>query len=254
MSNSTLERSRLRDLKTLFHLAVSRARGDSHSERLEAFYAPQAGNYDSFRARLLHGRQELIDAIDFPDAGAWADLGAGTGENAERVGNRLESMQRVYLVDLCRPLLGVAEQRISAGGWNNVETVCADATTFQPDETALDVVTFSYSLTMIPDWFAAIDHARQLLKPGGLIGVVDFYVSHKFPAEGRRRHGCVTRSLWPLWFGCDNVHLSADHLPYLQRRFETVRLEESRGRVPYLPFARVPYYVFVGRKSTGEAG
>lgn len=44
----------------------------------------------------------------------------------------------------------------------------------------------------------------------------------------------------------------------LERRpsalFETVRLEESRGRLPYLPFARVPYYLFVGRKSAGKAG
>jgi hypothetical protein len=29
----------------------------------------------------------------------------------------------------------------------------------------------------------------------------------------------------------------------------TVRLEEGRGAVPYLPGLRVPYYWFVGRKA-----
>ena len=31
---------------------------------------------------------------------------------------------------------------------------------------------FSYTLSMIPDWFAALENARRLLKPGGTIGVV----------------------------------------------------------------------------------
>ena len=43
----------------------------------------------------------------------------------------------------------------------------ADATTFQPDAGKADVVTFSYSLTMIPDWFAAIDNALAMLRPAG---------------------------------------------------------------------------------------
>ena len=111
-----------------------------------------------------------------------------------------------------------------------------------------DVVTFSYSLTMIPDWFAAIDNALAMLRPGGTIGVTDFFVARKFPAEGRARHRWFTRTFWPAWFGSDNVFLSPDHVPYLQRRFETVRLEEHRAKVPYMPLIRVPYYTFVGKK------
>ena len=37
-----------------------------------------------------------------------------------------------------------------------MKTCLADATKYRPDE-PVNVVTFSYSLTMIPDWFAAID-------------------------------------------------------------------------------------------------
>ena len=59
----------------------------------------------------------------------------------------------------------------------------------------MDVVTFSYSLTMIPDWFLAVDHAWRLLRPGGTIGVVDFYVSRKHPDPGWRRHPWSTPRL-----------------------------------------------------------
>ncbi|MGO9110811.1 MAG: class I SAM-dependent methyltransferase, partial [Thermoguttaceae bacterium] len=144
--------------------------------------------------------------------------------------------------------LAVARKRSEARGWKNVEAVSADATTFRPAEGPADVVTFSYSLTMIPDWFAAIDSALAMLQPGGTIGVTDFFVARKYPAEGRRRHSWFTRTFWPAWFGSDNVFLSADHIPYLQRNFRTERLEEKRAKVHYIPLIRVPYYTFIGRK------
>ena len=101
---------------------------------------------------------------------------------------------------------------------------------------------------MIPDWFAAIENALAMLKPGGLIGVVDFYVSRKYPSDGLRRHRWFTRSFWPGWFANDNVFPSAEHVPFLHRHFEPVYFEEHQSKVPYIPFIRVPYYTFVGRK------
>ena len=83
--------------------------------------------------------------------------------------------------------------------------------------------------------------------------MTDFFVARKYPAEGCRRHGWCTRTFWPAWFGSDNVFLSPDHVPYLQRRFRTLRLEEKRAKVPYLPLIRVPYYTFIGRKELSAA-
>jgi S-adenosylmethionine-diacylgycerolhomoserine-N-methlytransferase len=197
---------------------------------------------------MLHGRKELFDLLPDSPGGIWVDLGCGTGENAEHWGERLKSLQRAYLVDLSSSLLKVAEQRVTERGWTNVTPVHADATKFVPPEGAADIVTMSYSLTMIPDWFLAVDQAYRMLKPGGLIGIVDFFVARKYPAEGLVKHGWSTRSMWPLWFGSDNVFLNPDHVPYLLSRFETVSLAQRRGKLPYLPFVRAPYYLFVGRK------
>lgn len=153
------------------------------------------------------------------------------------------------MVDLCPSLLQVARQRIAAHEWTNVTLVAEDVTTFKPPEASVDVVTFSYSLTMIPDWFAALEQAWQLLRPGGIIGVVDFYMSRKYPARGRLRHGWLTRTFWPIWFGFDNVFPSSDHVPYLHRCFEALHFSEHKAPMPYLVGVRVPYYLFIGRKT-----
>src|SRR5262249_44893686 len=150
-----------------------------------------------------------------------------------------------HVVDLCPSLLRAAQERITRKGWANVRAVLADATTYEPEGGPVDVVTFSYSLTMIPDWFGALERALGLLRPGGLIGVVDFYISRKWPAEGLRRHRAFWRWFWPAWFGMDNVFLCPDHLPWLQAHFHTVKLEERLGRVPYLLGLKAPYYIFL---------
>jgi S-adenosylmethionine-diacylgycerolhomoserine-N-methlytransferase len=230
-------------------MAVTGGRGRTHEDRLENFYSGQAEGYDSFRKRLLHGREELFASLPTTPEGIWVDLGAGTGENAENWGDRLSAFSKSYLVDLSSSLLKVADRRIETRGWKNVRTVHADATEFVPPEGHADIVTCSYSLTMIPDWFLAIDNALRILKPGGTIGVVDFFVARKWPTEGQAKHGWSTRTLWQAWFANDNVFLNADHIPYLQSRFETVALHQDRGKVPYMPLVRAPYYRFVGRKS-----
>ena len=242
----------LADAKILYHLALKPVRGKDHAARMESFYAGQAKGYDDFRRRLLRGRESLYGRIDAPQDGTWVELGGGTGANLSYLGDRIHALQKVYLVDLCDSLLEVAGTRIHEQGWKNVETVRADATRWQPPTGSVDVVTFSYALTMIPDWFKAVENARRMLKPGGILGVVDFYVSRKYPAENQTRHGWATRSFWPVWFACDGVFPSPDHIPYLQERFEPVHFSEHRARTPYLPFLRPPYYCFVGRRPENE--
>ena len=238
------------DLRTLYHLTLAPIRGASHAERLESFYGPQAAAYDRFRERLLHGRQDLFRSIPFAPGARWVDLGGGTAANLEYLGDRLAKLQRVFVVDLCEPLLGMARKRVVSREWKNVELICADASRFEPPAGQLDVVSCSYSLTMMPDWFAVIDRAWELLRPGGVIGVIDFFVSRKHAERSLVQHGWWSRHFWPAWFARDNVYLSPDHLPYLQRRFETVALDQQHAPIPYLPGLRVPYYRFLGRKTT----
>lgn len=236
------------DLRVLYHMAVKPVRGKSHQQRLESFYSGQAEDYDQFRKRLLKGREELWQTLGVPEGGIWVDMGGGTGSNLEYFGDEIAKLRQVYVVDLATSLLEVCRQRAAERGWDHVEAVEADATTWTPPEGSADVITFSYSLTMIPDWFSAIDNALRILKPGGRIGVADFFVARKYPARGHEEHSWFARSFWPVWFASDNVFPSPDHVPYLHARFEVEHFSEHFAQVPYLFWMSTPYYNFVGRK------
>jgi S-adenosylmethionine-diacylgycerolhomoserine-N-methlytransferase len=233
------------DVRVLLSLLRGLPRRSSHAEALAGFYGPQAQRYDDFRERLLQGREELIQALPVGSGDRLVELGGGTGRTLEFFGPRLNTFASVDLVDLCQPLLDIAARRVA--GMLNVRLVNDDASTYQP-AAPVDCVYMSYALTMMPRWRVVIDNVASMLRPGGTIGIVDFYVSPANPPAGRVRHSWLTRTMWPTWFGHDGVHLSADHLTYLQQRFETCHLSECRARVPYLPLVTAPYYVFIGRR------
>ena len=237
------------DARILLHLLRGQPRRGSHAERLQAFYAPQADAYDDFRERLLHGRQELIEMLAPAPGDRVVELGAGTGRNLLFFGDRLAGLEQATLVDLCPALLEQARERTAA--MPNVCVVEDDATRWQPAQ-PVDCVYLSYALTMIPDWPAAIDNAVAMLRPGGRLGVVDFYVSGADPDPGLQRHGPLTRWFWPRWFAHDGVHPDSAHLAELRGRLPRHRLIEARARVPYLPGLRVPYYCFVGHAEVGR--
>ena len=235
----------LADLGIVWRMLRGQPRAGSPAQRLEAFYRPQAHGYDRFRERLLHGRREMIALLAPPPGSRIVELGAGTGRNLEFFGVRLGDFASVQLVDLCPALLEQARQRCRM--WSNVEVIHADATSWRP-RVPVDCVYLSYALTMIPDWQAAIGNAIAMLKPGGTLGVVDFYVAARDPPPGFARHGAIARWLWPRWFAHDGVHLDAEHLLRLRERTTTLHLRESRASLPYLPGLRVPYYIHIGRK------
>lgn len=234
------------DAAVLARLVRGMPQAASHADALGAFYGPQSAHYDRFRERLLAGRAELVASLPLPPRAVVVELGGGTGRNAEFFGERLAGIQRFDVVDLCRPLLERARER--ARRIPQLQAVEADATTYRPSD-PVDCVLLSYALTMIPDWRATIANALAMLKPGGVLGVVDFYVSEARPAHvGAVRHSAVTRAFWPRWFGHDGVRLDARHLPALRGTLSRHEVVEARAPVPYLPLARVPYYRFVGFK------
>lgn len=132
---------------------------------------------------------------------------------------------KIYLVDLCEPLLEVARARFKAKGWKNVHCLRQDASAFilpEWESGAVDprgsitAITLSYSLSMvstfalemgreggkadvqIPPFYQLLDRCDQVLDPKrGLMGVVDFYTSRD---AGRKER--VSR----LWARQGKVH------------------------------------------------
>jgi len=240
------------DFQVLKSMWFADVKGESQQERLESFYVSQADLYDSYRHRMLHGRWPMINAMPAPKNGVWVDLGGGTGSNLEYFGDNLRHWKKVVVLDFCPSLVEVAKKRVKTRGWDSfVDVVLGDACDFDcpglPAAGTVDVVTFSYALSMIPDWKKAIKNAFRMLKPGGHIAVCDFTVlDSNLPAMN---------SFWTWVFAHDHVHLRKDHILVLKAAFEPQFLESGYGEFPYVPGClRAPWYAYVGKKVSDKIG
>jgi S-adenosylmethionine-diacylgycerolhomoserine-N-methlytransferase len=132
---------------------------------------------------------------------------------------------------LCPSLVEEARKRVAHHGWEGlVEVVLGDATDLQlpglPPPASVDVVTFSYALTMIPDWHviatltcllhtfkcvrrrAALRNAFNMLKVGGHICVCDFTVDQS--------QWYLMPNFWKWVFAHDTVYPTEEHVPALE--------------------------------------
>lgn len=168
----------------------------------------------------------------------WVDVGGGTGWNIEQMQQYLpvaSFFHAVYLVDFSPSLCEVAKARFGRLGWQNVKVVCEDARAFRlsdyesgisdekaffsigrgalddhdtTDRVGADLMTMSYSLSMIPEFHPVIDSLASLLAPDGIMGVVDFYVQNKVDYQSRNYVGGVidrhcmwlSRVFWRTWY------------------------------------------------------
>jgi S-adenosylmethionine-diacylgycerolhomoserine-N-methlytransferase len=238
----------LEELKLLYHICFAKNRGQNHKERMENYFGPQAKAYDSFRKRLLHGREDIYKKLPTPQDGIWVELGGGTGQCLEFLGDRIHKLKKVYLVDLSPSLLAITKQRCADNNWDNVECIEGDASQFSlPENEKADVITLCYSLTMIPPWFQTLNQCKGLLKDSGYLAVIDFYLARKRPLKKvHPDQKIISRIFWPLFFMGDDVILNADHLAYLNEYFNETHFNSSKGRIPYTPL-KAPYYQFIGQ-------
>lgn len=188
----------------------------------------------------------------------WVDAGGGTGANVAAMAEflPLSFFKAIYIVDLCRPLLAVAKRRAEDAGWANVAVVRGDATAWAPPAgTLAHAVTFSYSLSMIPDFHAAVDAAVSYLHPAdGILGAADFYVSSNRDLPSRA-HSFLRRAFWRAAFEGDGVILGPERRAYLDHTLDRCWEINSDGRIPYVPVIRAPWYAYLATpKTAAKAG
>ncbi|GMH65735.1 hypothetical protein TrLO_g14495 [Triparma laevis f. longispina] len=234
---------------------------NGHGKNIEAFYQDQASVYDSFRENFLHARCPMLTCIPTKTVGdmVWIDVGGGTARNLEFIPVDVlkKKFKKIIVVDISPSLLEVAKARVAKHGLSDVvECVCCDFTDEKsvkkhlPKAGTVDIVTFSYSLSMIPNKKCALENAQRLLKSkgDGCLGVADFFERSgrehllQYPIQLLR---WLESKAHKYYFRCDGVHLLTDEVfesgldESMSKQFE----EKFRGSVPLLPILR-PYQGF----------
>lgn len=229
---------------------------------LESFYKGQAEIYDATRQRLLMGREVMLSLsiahlknLTSRDL-VWVDLGGGTGYNLELMNQILSinNFKAVYLVDLSPSLCKIAQQRVDSRQWKNVFVCCQDVNEFSLSQYGIsqaDLVTMSYSLSMIPTFYPLIDKIANMVSKDGIVGVIDFYVQSQATVSGNstwvggdfHRHvSWLGRTFWRLWFELDRVYLDPSRRDYLEYKFGTIKSVNLRNK----KLGQIPYYIWLG--------
>ncbi|KAI8800744.1 hypothetical protein BJ742DRAFT_840202 [Cladochytrium replicatum] len=190
---------------------------------------------------------------------AWVDIGGGTGENVERMNQffPIRNFDRVYVVDITPSLCEVARKRFERLGWTNVRVLCMDAEKFEvpKDDGDLEIalITMSYSLSMIEQFYGIVDQLSTVLSPNGIFGVADFYVSSKRSSDPHRQLSWFMRWFWSIWFDLDNIYLHPCRRDYLEYKFATVKTLSGKNHF-VKPVVTIPYYVWIGAQKGSILG
>ncbi|KAH7552752.1 hypothetical protein BM1_08703 [Bipolaris maydis] len=213
----------------------------------------------------------------------WVDIGGGTGYNVEQMNAFVpvtSFFRSVYVVDLSPSLCEMARKRFARLGWTNVKVICQDARAFRlhehepqayehkekvsqgqtvrdldenADAGGAELVTMSYSLSMIPEFYPVIDSVGSLLSPNGVFGVVDFYVQDQVDFRGRNYIGgaidrhCMwlSRVFWREWFAIDRISLGPARRDYLEFKHGTILSMNARNNF-FNTGIKLPYYIWIG--------
>lgn len=159
-----------------------------NAARMDAIYARQRHFYDLTRKFYLLGRDRLIARLDVPKDGTVLEVGCGTGRNLIAVARRYPTA-RLFGLDISEAMLTTARAKVAAAGFGDRITLKqANATDFDAitlfGHATFDRVFFSYTLSMIPDWQAAM--AQGAAATEGSMHVVDFGQQERLPGWFRR--------------------------------------------------------------------
>ena len=147
--------------------------GAGHAALMDSVYKGQRHIYDFTRKYYLFGRDTLIDGLDARPGMRVLEVACGTGRNMAKIARAWPGV-KLYGLDISEEMLKNARKAVS----EDAVLGAGDACSFDPQELlgedGFERIVISYSLSMIPDWEGALEHAAAQLAPGGELHVVDF--------------------------------------------------------------------------------
>jgi tRNA (cmo5U34)-methyltransferase len=167
-----------------------RTRFDADVERFSDLGTGQSATVD---APLVLDLIAESAAVVTPGARAVLDVGCGAGNYTLKLLGRLPGLDAT-LVDLSRPMLDRAVQRISAATTGTVTAVQGDVRAIHLPAAAFDVVLAAavlHHLRTDAEWETVFSAFHRSLRPGGSIWISDL-VEHEIPAVQQimwRRYG-----------------------------------------------------------------
>jgi len=150
----------------------------AHAVLMDRVYRRQRYIYDFTRKYYLLGRDRLVRQLGAQPGERIVEVGCGTARNLIRMAERYPGA-RLYGLDASAEMLRTAAESVArAHLTDRIVLKHGLAEDMNPGffglDGAFDHAIFSYSLSMIPDWRAALLAASGSVRPEGFVHVVDF--------------------------------------------------------------------------------
>jgi tRNA (cmo5U34)-methyltransferase len=157
-----------------------RARFDQDVERFSNLQTGQSATMD---APLVLELITEASVATTPHARDLLDVGCGAGNYTLKILEKLPGLN-VTLIDLSRPMLDRAVQRISQVSRGTVNPLQGDIRDIDPGEARFDIILAAAVLHHLRDdreWESVLRKFHHALRPGGSIWISD-YINHEIPA------------------------------------------------------------------------
>jgi S-adenosylmethionine-diacylgycerolhomoserine-N-methlytransferase len=144
-----------------------------HAALMDEVYRGQRHIYDLTRKYYLFGRDTLIEGLAAEPGMRVLEIACGTGRNLAKIGKAWPGV-RLFGLDISTEMLKSARAALGDAARLGQGDACSFDAPALLGEPAFERIVLSYSLSMIPDWQGALDHAAGQLAPGGELHIVDF--------------------------------------------------------------------------------
>lgn len=164
-----------------------RARFDADAERFANLETGQSATID---APLVLDLITEAAAGCNPGARSVLDVGCGAGNYTIKLLRRLPGLE-VTLIDLSRPMLDRARERISVEAVGSITTIPGDVREVDLPESGFDVILAAMVLHHLRDeseWESVFARLHRALKPGGTLWIADL-IAHDVPAVESLMYG-----------------------------------------------------------------
>jgi len=213
---------------------------DAHT-LMDRMYRYQRHIYDLTRKFYLFGRDSLIATLPIKPSEKVCEVGCGTARNLVLLAKRHPNT-RFFGIDASEEMLKTAEVNIARSQFSQtIQVKAALAQDFSlstfGDEGLFDRLVYSYSLSMMDDWQAAVDHGLGQLKPGATLHIVDFGDQSGLPQWFKKLLG--------RWLGLFHVRFR----PEVRAYFEKLASEGS-GTMTYQEHMRGYAYLLNFKKKS----
>ena len=198
-----------------------RARFDADVERFSLLESGQTATMDAPLAMTLITRAALAST---PAARRVLDIGCGAGNNSLMLRQTAGHDFDLTLLDLSRPMLDRAEERLAAINHGAIHTIHADFRDAELADAGYDIILAAAVLHHLrddQDWHAAFAKIHRILAPGGSVWITDL-VTHETHAVHEM-----------MWHRYGDYLASLDGPAYRDKVFAYIAKEDSPRPVTY---------------------